>query len=145
MVGDDVVGVLVLVMVVELGSLATCAARLAVADAAACAAEAADNDALATSTGADGTVTCADAVALAGAAAVAEATSDALGDAEMIVSDPGPVSGTGTGRVARLLGGELEPMKEPPPDPPSHKPNPMRPTHTAPANNHRFGWGAAPA
>ena len=135
-------------LVAELGSLAASAARLAAADAAACAAEAADNGALATATGAevavtvaDAAVTCANAVASAIAAGAAEAVADGLGDAEMIVSDPGPVSGTGKGRVAEVLLGSLEP-KEPPL---SHIAKPMRPTHTAPANNQRFDLDAVAA
>ena len=93
---------------------------------------------------ADAAVSGTKAVALAlAAAAVADAVAAGLGDAEMIVSDPGPVSGTGTGRVAELRLGSLEPVKESPPDPPSHSAKPMRPTPTAPANNQRFDLDAA--
>lgn len=95
---------------------------------------------------ADAEVTCAKGVAFAlAAAAAADAATEGLGDAEMIVSDPGPVSGTGKGRVAEVSPGSLEPMDEPPPDPPSHSTKPMRPTPTAPANSQRFGLEAVTA
>ena len=110
------------------------------ADAAACATEAADNAALATPTGAraalEATAACAGAVTLAlGGATAAEAAAKGLGDAAMMVSDPGPVSGTGKGRVATALPATLEFMKKPAP---SHNAKAIMPTPTAAGNNQRF-------
>ena len=138
-------GVLVLVAVaVWLAPVAELAGFAAANAAFRAAAEAADKGALATTTGAEATTAAADAATagagaatFTGVAAAADAAADGLGDAGMIVSDPGPVSGTGKGRTATASPVFLEPVKEP--DPPSHTPKPISPTHTAPANSQRFG------
>ena len=132
------------------GFAAANAARRAAADAANCAADAADNGALAANRGveavdvplevaADAAPPTADAASIAppAAALALEVAADAVkaGVEAMIVSEPGPVSGTGTGRVATELALSLDPVLEPPP---SHKPKPISPTQTTPANSQRF-------
>ena len=132
----------------ELGCFAAAnAAFRAAAEAAACAAEAVDTGALAANTDAEAAdaaapdTTTADPLA---AELALDGAAEAVGaaDGARMVSDPGPVSGTGNGRVATPLLPSLEPMKEPPP---SQRAKPMSPTQTAPAKSQRFDLEAVPA
>ena len=107
----------------ELGGFAAANVALrAAAEAAACAAEAADTGALAANTGAEATDVAADAAPLAADAASTEPLAAALaldaaaeavvaGVEAIMVSDPGPVSGTGNGRIVTALAPSLEPIK----------------------------------